>query len=107
MPIKVTYTNQDINEYDLFEEIINCNLVSEINCSVLKANQLTSLAAFDTNINFPNLQVFNCANNQLTSLPDMNFPNLQQLNCSHNRLTSLPDNMNFPNLQYFGCCDNQ
>ena len=40
MPIKVTYTNQDINEYDSFAEIINCNLVSEINCS---KNKLTTL----------------------------------------------------------------
>jgi hypothetical protein len=77
MPIKITYINQDINEYDLFEEIPNCNLVSEINCSLLKANQQTSLPAFGTNMNFPNLQVFTCANNQLTSLPNMNFPNLQ------------------------------
>ena len=49
MPIKVTYTNQDINEYDSFEEIPNCNLVSKINCS---SNKLTSLPAFDTNMNF-------------------------------------------------------
>ena len=30
MPIKVTYTNQDINEYDSFAEIINCNTVSKM-----------------------------------------------------------------------------
>jgi len=40
MPIKVTYTNQDINEYDLFEEIPDFNLVSKINCS---KNKLISL----------------------------------------------------------------
>ena len=66
MPIKVTYTNQDINEYDSFAEIINCNLVSEINCSMLKANKLTTLPAFGTDMNFPNLQIFNCSSNKLT-----------------------------------------
>ena len=38
MPIKITYTNQDINEYDSFEEIKqipNFNLVYNIDCSVL------------------------------------------------------------------------
>ena len=33
MPITITFTNEDINEYNSFEEIINCNLVSKINCS--------------------------------------------------------------------------
>jgi len=104
MPIKVTYTNQDINEYDSFAEIINCNLVSKIDCSVLKANQLISLP---DNMNFPNLEEFNCSNNQLRFLPDnMNFPNLQYLNCSKNQLTAIPDNMNFPKLQYFICSNN-
>ena len=57
---------------------------------------------------FPNLQIFNCTNNQLTSLPDnMNFPNLQYFYCFRNQLTSLPDNMNFTNLQRFNCKNNQ
>jgi len=101
MPITITYTNQDINEYNSFEEIINCNLVSKINCS---NNRLTSLP---DNMNFPNLQIFNCSNNELTALPDnMNFPNLQTFNCNNNKLTSLPV-MNFPNLQSFYCSCNQ
>ena len=80
MPIKVTYTNQDINEYDLFEEIPDFNLVSKIICD----------------------------NNKLTALPDnMNFPNLQEFYCHDNKLTSLPDNMNFPNLLEFYCHDNK
>ena len=59
-------------------------------------------------MNFPNLQDFDCSNNQLTSLPNnMNFPNLQELICNDNQLTSLPDNMNFPNLQYFNCSYNK
>ena len=128
MPITIIYTNQDIDEYDLFEEITqitNFNLVSNIDCS---NNELTSLP----DMNFPNLQTFNCdynkltllpdnmncsisgivefscSNNQLTSLPDnMNLPNLQKFVCSRNKLTSLPNNMNFPNLTKFYCCDNQ
>ena len=102
MPITITFTNEDINEYNSFEEIINCNLVSKINCS---NNQLTALP---DNMNFPNLREFECSHNQLTSLPEnMNFPNLQQFNCSFNELTLLPDNMNFPNLQEFYCYNNQ
>ena len=59
-------------------------------------------------MNFPNLQDFDCSNNQLTSLPNnMNFPNLQELICNDNQLTSLPDNMNFPNLKEFCCSYNK
>ncbi len=84
MPITITYTDQDINdpfrasssedEYDSFEEITqitNFNLVFRIDFS----------------------------KNELTALPNMNFPNLQNFNCSYNGLTFLPDYMNFPNLQ--------
>lgn len=86
MPITITYTNQDNDEeYNSFEEIsqiVNLNIVSNIDCS---ENELTSLPAFGINMNFPNLQIFNCYDN---------------------RLTLLPDNMNFPNLQIFYCADN-
>jgi hypothetical protein len=68
-------------------------------------NQLSSLP---DNMNFPNLQTFYCYGNKLSSLPDnMNFPNLQEFNCSINQLTSLPDNMNFPNIKEFYCSANQ
>ena len=88
MPIKVTYTNQDINEYDLFEEIPNCNLVCIIECSV---NNLTEEISLPDNMNFPNLQKFYCSDYGLTFLPNnMNLPNLQYFNCSYNKLTSLP-----------------
>ena len=53
MPITITYTNQDIDEYDLFEEITqitNFNLVSKIICT---DNELISLP---DNMNFPNLE---------------------------------------------------
>ena len=102
MRIKITYTNQDINEYDSFDKIPNFNLVIKINCS---NNWLKSLPDY---MNFPNLQTFNCYNNQLKLIPDyMNFPNLQIFNCQNNKLTSLPDYMNFPNLQIFNCHNNQ
>ena len=98
MPIKITYTNEDSHEYDSFAEIINCNLVSKIICTVLKANELISLP----NMNFPNLEEFNCSNNQLTSLPYMNFPNLKGFSCKNNKLTSLPACiLNFKNLECF------
>ena len=103
MPITITYTNQDIDEYDLFEEITqitNFNLVFKIDFS---KNELTTLP----NMNFPNLQTFNCHYNHLTSLPNMNLPNLQYFYCSDNQLTLLPDNMNFPNLQHFDCNNNK
>ena len=99
--IKVTYTNEDIIDYDSFDNISDFNLVSKINCA---SNKLTSLP---DNMNFPNLHMFDCADNELTSLPDnMNFPNLQYFCCSNNKLTSLPDNMNFPNLREFLCSGN-
>ena len=50
--IKVTYTNEDIIDYDSFDNISDFNLVSKINCA---SNNLTSLPAFGTNMNFPNL----------------------------------------------------
>ena len=65
MPITIQYTNEDSHEYDSFEEIINCNLVSKIICT---DNELISLPAFGTNMNFPNLIEFNCNNNQLDFL---------------------------------------
>ena len=102
MSITITYTNQDINEYDSFDKIPNFDLVSKIDCS---NNQLTSLP---DNMNFPNLLEFDCNNNKLTALPNnMNFPNLQHFNCTFNELTSLPDNMNFPNLRGFYCFMNE
>ena len=40
MPIiKVTYTNEDIIDYDSFDNISDFNLVSKINCA---SNKLTS-----------------------------------------------------------------
>ena len=110
MPITITYTNQDINEYNSFAEITqipNLNLVSEIDCS---NNELISLPAFGTNMNFPNLHEFYCYNNRLTSLSafgtNMNFPDLQIFYCYNNRLMVLPDIMNFNNLLEFDCCHN-
>jgi len=38
---------------------------------------------------FKRLQVLNCQNNQLTSLPPFN-PTLERVNCRNNKLTSLP-----------------
>ena len=99
--IKVTYTNEDIIDYDSFDNISDFNLVSKINCA---SNKLTSLP---DNMNFPNLHMFDYADNELTSLPDnMNFPNLQYFCCSNNKLTLLPENMNFPNLREFLCLGN-
>jgi len=105
MPIKITYTNQNINDVISFAEIINCNLVSKIECIV---NNLTEEISLPDNMNFPNLQEFHCSNNGLTFLPNnMNFPNLTVFDCSVNKLTLLPDNMNFPNLQTFHCVHNK
>ena len=127
MPIKITCTNQDINEYDSSDQIPDFNLVCIIECSV---NNLTEEISLPDNMNFPNLQKFycsdiglkflpnnmnlpnlldfNCSGNELTFLPNnMNFPNLTVFDCSENKLTILPDNMNFPNLQKFNCTNNQ
>ena len=107
MPITITYTNQDIDEYDLFEEITqitNFNLVFKIDFS---KNELTTLP----NMNFPNLQYFYCSDNQLTLLPDnMNFPNLQHFDCNNNKITSLHalnTNINFPLLEILYCNNNK
>ena len=53
MPIKITYTSRDINEYDSFAEIPNFNLVCIIECSV---KNLTEEISLPDNMNFPNLQ---------------------------------------------------
>ena len=129
MPITIQYFNDDINQYDSFKkitQITNFDLVFKIDCSTnnltslpdnmnfpnlailyCRNNQLTSLPAFGTNINFRNLRRVNCSKNKLRSLPDINLPNLYYFDCSDNKLTSLPNNMNFPNLQRFYCYDNQ
>ena len=105
MPIKVTYTNQDINEYDSFIQIPNFNLVCIIECSV---NNLTEEISLPDNMNFPNLLEFYCSDYGLTFLPNnMNLPNLFDFNCSGNELTFLPNNMNFPDLQIFDCSENK
>ena len=86
MPIIITYTNQDIDEYDLFEEItqiFNYNLVSKINCS---GNNLTSLP---DNMNFSNLQYFDCHNNKLTSFVGSPSHVGGDFKCNDNNLTSL------------------
>ena len=104
MPITITFTNQDINEYDSFEEIkqiSNFDLVFKIDCS---KNELISLP---DNMNFPNLQKFNCSRNELTLLPNINCSVLQEFDCSHNELIALPDNMIFINLHKFNCSGNR
>ena len=74
-------------------------------------NKLTSLQALPCgssvarcapdNMNFPNLQDFDCSKNQLIFIPDMNFPNLKEFCCSYNKLTSLPECiLNFKNLHH-------
>ena len=99
MPIKITYINKDINEYDSFIQIPNFNLVCIIECSV---NNLTEEISLPDNMNFPNLLEFYCSDYGLTFLPNnMNLPNLQYFNCSYNKLTSLPACiLNFKNLHH-------
>jgi len=105
MPITVTYINQDINEYEItIDKISNNNLVCIIDFSF---NDLTSLPAIGMNMNFPNLQHFDCSNNQLRFIPNMNFPKLQIFSCNNNKLKSLPDTINLPNLKEFNCYMNQ
>ena len=119
----------DIQKYNSLETIKKYKFVIQIKCSSYRGE--TQLTSLPNNMNFPNLEHFNCSSNNLTSFPNnmnfpnlehfdcsmnfllkslpnnMNFPNLKKLNCSDNMLTILPDNMNFPNLQYFNCSRNQ
>src|SRR5687767_14407292 len=54
---------------------------------------------------FTNLEVLNCAYNQLTSLDLSNCSKLKILNCSFNKLTKL-DCTNLEELERIECCDN-
>ena len=61
-----------------------------------------------TCLNFPNLQQFYCANNNLKLVPNINFSNLKIFNCSFNQITTLPDNIvNCSNLIELTCFDNK
>ena len=79
--IKVTYTNEDIIDYDSFDNISDFNLVSKINCA---SNKLTSLP---DNMNFPNLREFLCSGNNLTKEQEL-MKSSQQIEefINHNRL---------------------
>ena len=114
--IKLTLLDNTKKEVELFDEITENDNILEIDCMGPCIDRWTRedkysnfrLQLLPENMNFPNLQKFNCDQNKLTFLPDnMNFPNLQSLVCTDNELTSLPNNMNFPNLQELICNDNK
>lgn len=52
--------------------------------------QSENISELPSLINFKNLRVLNCSNNNLTSLPELP-ENLQELHCRNNKLTSLPE----------------
>jgi Leucine-rich repeat (LRR) protein len=113
-------------EYNSFNDIININAVTEIDCSWNKLKSLPNglifpnLIKFDcsnneitilpNNMRLPKLLIFYCHCNKLMSLPDnivKLFPKLQRLNCSWNYLNLLPNNIdNFSKLQYLWCNNN-
>ena len=115
--IRLTLLDNTKKELELFDEITENDNILEIDCHVPGTiNRWTRedkysnfrLQLLPENMNFPNLQKFNCNHNKLTFLPEnMNFPNLKHFECRYNQLTSLPDNINFPNLQVFDFTDNK
>ena len=115
--IRLTLLDNNKKELELFDEITENDNILEIDCHVpgtidcwTREDKYSNfrLQLLPENMNFPNLQKFNCNHNKLTFLPEnMNFPNLQHFECRYNQLTSLPDNMNFPNLQVFDFTDNK
>ena len=114
--IRLTLLDNTKKELELFDEITENDNILEIDCMGPGIDRWTRedkysnfrLQLLPENMNFPNLQKFNCNHNKLTFLPEnMNFPNLKHFECRYNQLTSLPDNMNFPNLQVFDFTDNK
>ena len=115
--IRLTLLDNTEKEVELFDEITENDNILEIDCHVpdtidrwTREDKYSNfrLQLLPDNMNFPNLQKFNCNHNKLTFLPEnMNFPNLKHFECRYNQLTSLPDNMNFPNLQVFDFTDNK
>ena len=92
--------NDELIEYNTFEEIIQLENYDDIKCINFYNNNLTSLPD-----NLPNsLEILWCDNNNLTSLPN-NLPNsLEILWCYNNNLTSLPDNLPYSLKELW--CDN-
>ena len=84
----------DINAY------LNC-LPEDIEYIDLRFCNLTFIPSLKR---FKNLQILDCDNNKLTSLPLLN-ENLEELYCNDNCLTSLPS-LN-ENLQILNCSENQ
>ena len=115
--IRLTLLDNTEKEVELFDEITENDNILEIDCHVpdtidrwTREDKYSNfrLQLLPDNMNFPNLQKFNCNHNKLTFLPEnMNFPNLKYFECRYNQLTSLPDNINFPNLQVFDFTDNK
>ena len=115
--IRLTLLDNTKKELELFDEITENDNILEIDCHVpgtidrwTREDKYSNfrLQLLPENMNFPNLQKFNCNHNKLTFLPEnMNFPNLKHFECRYNQLTSLPDNINFPNLQVFDFTDNK
>ena len=113
MPIFVSYNDNndnkkyDIQKYNSLETIKKYKFVIHIICSSYRGE--THLTSLPNNMNFPNLEHFDCSSNNLTSFPNnMHFPNLEHFDCAMNfLLKTLPNNMNFPNLKYFDCSDSK
>ncbi len=91
--MKVTITKNNINEY-LTKKFYN---ITKIKWRAGKLNK----KVID---NFPNLQIFGCSFNKITSLePLSNCINLTELNCNHNKLMSLEPLSNCINLNMLNC----
>jgi len=123
--IRLTLLDNTKKELELFDEITENDNILEIDCMVpgtidrwTREDKYSNfrLQLLPENMNFPNLQKFNCDHNKLTFLPDMNFPNLKYFDCRYNQLSSLPafgtkgafgTIINFSNLKSFNCSDNK
>jgi len=83
-----------IDNYPNLEEIDGSNIFGITKLSISNCSRLerVSIYNFKNNqelilYNLPNLRVFDCRYNQLTSLDLSKFPNLQRIYCSNNLLT--------------------
>jgi Leucine-rich repeat (LRR) protein len=116
MKVDLSYGHLDKIKIYKLEDIIELNLSGNnlkelpewidkcVNLQILDCwnNQLTSLPE-----NLPTtLQILDCFDNQLTLLPESLPTTLQSLYCSHNQLTSLPKSLP-TTLQILDCLHNQ
>lgn len=98
---------------DVTNTIANYNKIDSNNNGEIELSEITDIMYLDvsdaaitdlTGIDYFKLMIFDCADNEISSLDQLNQRYLEQLDCSHNQLTQLTITSN--SLTDLNCSDN-